>query len=477
MCINKRKWLSFFLWIITTCLIGWYKFNFHELWKDEWQAWFIATSPDSFLDIFKLLPIEGHPPLWYIIQRSFHLLLSFSGIVIASEYEIQIIHLLVYSAAIYFLFVRVSLPLWMRIGFLLTYFVGFEYGIVNRGYALVMMLGFATTVLALDIKKNYIYLSITSFLLCITEVYGLFMAIAMMIYLIIQSKNISVKSILIPLIATIMGAIVFILMLYAPNEASSYTYHEASVFNWMNIIRSFQSIFINVLWIGIIPTVHESISIIGVVISLALLILLLYCFRTKHAVLYSYVGFLLMMILFTSVFYLGGLRQWGMHLIFLIILFNLYQPVFSSLNGKILTFFVVSIFVFHIPFNMRIIKRDKQELFSNAILAGKYLENNIQPTTPVFAINKFFCTPVAGYANRKLYSFPYGKTFTYFKWREKLYIPDIRDIIFQKKRLQSDHLFVLSYSPLDLLKYPGLSLVIKFNSSNIRQENYYLYKY
>ncbi|MFQ5335792.1 MAG: hypothetical protein ACE5DN_06935 [Flavobacteriales bacterium] len=473
----RQKWVPFLLWSLATGLAAWYKLSFHELWKDEWQAWLLATKPDTLSEVFKMLPLEGHPPLWYLIQRGFHISLVSAGISLPGEQAIQLLHLAIYSGSLFILLVCFRLPLWMRLGFALTYFFGFEYGIVNRGYALVMLLGFLLSLYAVDFKKHTALCAALLFMLCMSEVYGLFMSLSFAFFMAMQQQEGAGLKKLLLLASSLSGSFVFLLLLTSPTAMGTYTLHQFSAFDWLSFVRSFQSLLVNVFWVGTVHTVQVGISVFGLLASTAILFILWFYFRQNKRLLTTYAVYFMPMFFFTSLVYPGGLRQWGMHLVFLVMMLQLDGFRFSALRGKLMGGFIISILLFHLPFNARILMRDYHFPFSNSIKAGRYLKEQIGKDAPVFVVNKFFCTPVAGYADRALYSFPDGKQFTYFRWREKLYIPDIRDLIYQKNRMGVSELLLLSYKPLDLLKYPGLKTVARFDQYNIRQENYYLYKY
>ena len=46
---------------------------FHEMWRDEIQAWLIVRDSHSVADLFRNLRYEGHPALWYVLLAPFSL--------------------------------------------------------------------------------------------------------------------------------------------------------------------------------------------------------------------------------------------------------------------------------------------------------------------------------------------------------------------------------------------------------------------
>ena len=76
------------------------------------------------------------------------------------------------------LFIIFDMPIWQKkIGIASSYFLLFEYGLVNRGYILVILILFLIiVVLRINKQNNLLYLYYYC-CFCQTEVYGVFMAL------------------------------------------------------------------------------------------------------------------------------------------------------------------------------------------------------------------------------------------------------------------------------------------------------------
>ena len=59
--------------LIFLAIVG-VKFGYHEQWKDEWQAWFLARDL-NVPDLLGFLYYEGHPALWYLWMKPFSLVM------------------------------------------------------------------------------------------------------------------------------------------------------------------------------------------------------------------------------------------------------------------------------------------------------------------------------------------------------------------------------------------------------------------
>jgi len=102
---------------------------FHEMWRDELQAWLIARDSSTIRDLFAAIRYEGHPAIWYL------LLFGVTRITHRPE-AMQLLHLAIAAGAV-FLFARAApFPKWARLLFCLGYFTVYEYGVIARNYSL-----------------------------------------------------------------------------------------------------------------------------------------------------------------------------------------------------------------------------------------------------------------------------------------------------------------------------------------------------
>lgn len=102
---------------------------FHEPWPDELQAWLIARDASPLDILFRIERYEATPGLWHLLLwvpahiSQNPLLLNFTAAVIS----------IVSVAVILF---RSPFPMWFRLGLPFTYFLGYQYSIIARGYCL-----------------------------------------------------------------------------------------------------------------------------------------------------------------------------------------------------------------------------------------------------------------------------------------------------------------------------------------------------
>lgn len=127
----------------------------HEMWRDEIEAWLYTRDSGSVADLFRNLQNEGHPPLWYLLLLPVTRLSS-------SPEAMQVLHLLLAVATVYLVaryapFTRLQVLL-----FPLGFYIGWQYAVVSRNYALsvLLLVGFCALY-----PKRYEYFPLVGLLL------------------------------------------------------------------------------------------------------------------------------------------------------------------------------------------------------------------------------------------------------------------------------------------------------------------------
>jgi hypothetical protein len=465
--------LFFFLFLIFLAII---KFVYHEFWKDEWQAWFIATDTHSLSELWEILPTEGHPVLWFLLLRMVHGIGALLIPTIPAEYLIQTIHFLCVAGAAWFLFLRFRFSPWIKLGFALSYFFFFEYGVINRGYILVVLLVFWLTTLIENAERNKLLIPVLLFLLCQTEVYGVFAAMVIGFSLFwefdFNAWWQSLKDRVWILFSLVAGIVVFLISVWSGGGYIQSPQGEAH-----GLLDNFCALYSNTLCIGLDPPESSGAGVFSLLFSVLLLFLIVVFFRENKKWLFPFLLFSALLLIFGTWIYRGGPRQWGIHLMFLVAMMN-----FADMNReKKRTYFACItltglILLAQLIHCGRIVMKEKKYLFSNAIEAGRFIKKNIPKGTAIIGINKAYCTPVIGYADHPFYSLPDRQLFSYAVFRERLYIPSMKDILDFYDGAGGKDLYVVSYKPLPADKFPSLEAVMDFSQPNIRQENYFLYQ-
>ena len=465
-----NKIINYFLWVIISLGLLVYKLIYHELWKDEWQAWLVARD-QSIGEMLSFLNYEGHPSLWYLYLK------IWSFVPVQEEILLQLSHGLLLVVSLYYLFARIKLPTIWKLLISLSYFIVFEYGVINRGYIWVILLSLICVDLIAKEKYNR-YLGFSLLLLCQTEAYGVIIAGAITIYIIFTypteffktegSKNISKWS--------IAGLFLFILTVYPRGNEDDFSraYNQQS-FSSEVIHESIQGNLANVFTIGLIDdTASMGTSTIGFLVSVILLVILIFIFlrdrRSMISMLFGLFGF----ITFGILIFTGGVRQWGMvYLLFavMLILSNAVKSEWKLSRSLLVTLLMIAP-VIH---GIKALIVDAQIPFSNAKEVGLFIKDKVPENVPVIVINKFETAPVGAYADRPLYELPSGQKFTYFKWLEKVYIPTQSEINLFTKFKKVGGVVLLSPTQIDNNRFPNAQLWKEFTQENFKKENYWLY--
>lgn len=459
--------------IISICIIS-YKFFFHEMWKDEWQAWFVASEM-PLKQMFDFLFYDGHPSVWYLYLKAWNI---FSPIV-ESEYLLQIAHSVVFVAFLYFFICKLKFPLLWKIVFISGYFFWFEYGIINRGYAMLMLFSTLLIWFIQNNEKKYWLWAIVIFLLCNTEIFGVFFAASVVLYFLLKyfyfEKNMYNKTLLNVIISSFLfGALCFYLTMKPASGMNGVTFYYFNNFNFNQILYAIQGCWTNTFYIELFGDLNSvGYSFNAVIIGIILLISTVIFFRKEKSIMLVWFLFGLMFTLFTAAFYIGGVRQWGI----LLFTFFLFVILYCT-NQKLQIWqivFLISISIFQFIHSARIFVFEIQSPFSNSKLMGEYIKENIDEKSPIIFINKAFAVPVSGYANRKFITLPDEKTFSIFRWREPMYFPTVTELYNFMLKNQYRKIYFIHNKPLPFQDYAKLKPVAKFDEKSIKDEKYYMY--
>ena len=480
---NKRG--SFRLVVFLFFVIGLFlfKLTYQEMWKDEWQAWLVAKDLD-WSALFNFLYYEGHPIFWYAYLK----LLSELEWLVSSEIILQVGHLMPVIGVLYLLFFRFQFSYWFA--FLISggYYFLFEYGVVNRGYIFVILFGGLLSLLLKRPAENKWVIGILMVLLCQTEVYGLIVAAALLFYIFLfylkSGKDgirgiLKGKAFLIPAVGAFLGLIFFLLTILPGSEVTEGYVRKAILFSTLNgdgIAKAFQGLWGNTFFIGLIPDTNLfGYSVFGIMLSFITCLMLFWLFKGQTKVFLTFIFFTLLLFTFSILFYTGGVRHWGMYLIFWVFCLQLWsyeRPEIKLKRGLI----ILSIAITQMVYSIRAISKEVSYPFSHAKEVAHYIQSTYPQGQPIVAISKFAAVPVIGYLGFPLYALPDGKEFTYFQWLEKIYLPPLDELFLFAQYKETAVLPILSFQKLDPVRYPSLLLRKTWDSFNLKQENYYLYE-
>ncbi len=145
--------------------------QYHEMWRDELQAWLLARDSHDIPELFRNLKYEGHPGFWYLM------LMPLTRVA-ASPVAMQVLHVTIASASIYVLVRYAPFSGLVTLLFCLSYYLFYEYVQVARNYAIGVLLIFILCALFPRRSKNSTWMALTLFVLCHTSAMGIIIVLA-----------------------------------------------------------------------------------------------------------------------------------------------------------------------------------------------------------------------------------------------------------------------------------------------------------
>ena len=177
--ITKKNNIIEIICFLIFCIITIFVSFFHEPWFDEMQAW--GISCDSLYNILFVIPhLEGHPPLWHLILK------CFSVFGINPEIGLKISNLSFMILSIWLLIFKSPFPKYVKLLLPFTYFLFYQYSIVNRPYSILCFFLFLSAYLY-PTRNIHPYKFIFSLMgLSLSSVYGMVFAVGITIYWLIE---------------------------------------------------------------------------------------------------------------------------------------------------------------------------------------------------------------------------------------------------------------------------------------------------
>ena len=275
----------------------------------------------------------------------------------------------------------------------------------------------------------------------------------------------------------VLGVLIFVISVYpraSQDElASAYLSDPLSA---ERVSMAFQGTLANTYWLGSIPDTNVfGVTTLGLILSGVVLGLLSFLFWPHKKSLWTFLVFQAVFFLFSAMIYTGGVRHWGMAIVFFMALWELHGRHIENLDVFRLLI-LGSVLGFQLYYSGLAIQKELTYPFTNAEAAGNFIKEKIPADVPILAINKFEAAPVLGYAGREFYELPAGTTFSYFKWVEKIYLPPVGEIHQLTRYLNKSGIVVISPDPLDVQgRFRGMQLWEKFDAPSVKNERYFLY--
>ncbi len=151
-------------WIVALILVV----QRHEMWRDELQAWSIAAPATSLADLWHRAAYEPDPNLWFVVLYA-------AGRISSAPPTIQIVNGLIAVACAALVLLRAPFPLRVRLLLAFGYMMFYEWGVISRPYALVVLLAFSSAE-ALRRRTSVVIPAVLLFQLMTASMYGVLLA-------------------------------------------------------------------------------------------------------------------------------------------------------------------------------------------------------------------------------------------------------------------------------------------------------------
>lgn len=400
--------LAIFILYIMLVLFGAYH---HEVWRDEAHAWIVARD-STIPEMLEGIRYEGTPVLWYVT------LMPFAKAGLPYPATMQVIHVGFAIGAVGLLLFRSRIPLLIKILFIFSYYMAYEYAVVSRNYVLTSFLLFS---IASFYRKRFLHPLRFAFLVALlfqTNVYSVVPAAALMALFIIEmysNKKVSVRSI----VAIVLMIIVCVFTLWSINPDPAFWSYN---FPPDNTLREIPKVLTNSIapstayipW-ELLNAQRQNIMIISLI-----------CF-------FSYLGFIYniptLMILSITIFgwivfvntvvHAGGLRHHGLLSIYLVFLYWLSD--IQAPSGSWLQFRIKKVFLFSLGFLLLvsvvytayIYGVEYKQSYSGARDMAKYIKLHNLETRETISYIGSFGESVLGYFKRIKFWYPEFEQYGY----------------------------------------------------------------
>ncbi|MEK6775302.1 MAG: hypothetical protein AABY87_00295 [bacterium] len=393
----------------------------HEMWRDEHQAWLVARDAHSISGLFQNLKYEGNPALWHLCL---YVISSFTSKPVA----MQIFHVII-AVSYVFLFCRYApFSLSVKILFVLSYFVLYEYALISRGYGLGVLIAFLICVLFPKRNSNLLFISLLLLLLANTTVYGLILSsgLAGIIFItIIKEKsyrNISIVKLTLPAVIFMAGIILSLWQLY-PKPGNSFPVSWSEGFDKNRFYLISWKLFSSYFPIPDLKGMHfwntnvftSNQNALNPVIPIIILSICICIFIRKPLALLFYAG---CTAAFGFLFYwtlLVHARYYGHFYLVLIISFwiaryckeanikNTLLRMMSGFGKMSENIFLVIVLAVSAAGGITAFSKDFRLKFSTSKEAARYIIENGLDNLSIVGSTDFVISPLSSYLNRPIY--------------------------------------------------------------------------
>lgn len=489
---NWPDWVKSLCLTIAFALVALFSAFHHEPWRDEIQAWLIATEATSFIQLFENCRYEGHPMLWHTLLYGIS---HFTNDIFA----MQILSVVLAGTTV-FLFCYVSPFAWyQKVLFSFGFYPLFQYGILSRSYGLVML---CVVLFAALVSRNprRIMTWLVLVFMANTSATGFVLACCFAASIVfrelLEGAGVvgTIKKYATGLSLLALGLILAAWQIYPEpdnNYTASFSFDRLkSVFSQMhdsylyvaywNDLFSWNTVYMR--------NMHALDFILSFIVFLGISVLL----KQHKSVLFLYVLSTLSMVFFLTVSNMIAARFIGHFYLILIAAFWLYaEEVKNKVHSAFTAFFTI-VLICQVFTAFGLVYSDVKQPFSNAKAAAHFLREKQFDKFPITGGIDYTISPISYWLNKPLYYIESQSLGKYIVWSSKRnQVISPQNLIYQTDSLVTkyDTVIVILSSDLfytdDVFKdFAALSpksdgsnwvLLKKIEGALVQDENYYIY--
>ncbi|MES2778999.1 MAG: hypothetical protein V4651_03780 [Bacteroidota bacterium] len=413
------------LLFLTIVLLGAY---YHEPWRDEIQAWMIATDAGSIEQLFGNFRYEGHPMLWYVM-------LYYVGYITHDILAMQLLSVGIATLSVFF-FCRFSPFSWLqKTLFSFGFYPLFQYCILSRSYGLILLF-VVLYVCLISMNPKSIGSWIVLVLMANTSATGCVLSVSFALTLLMQEKMRGkiVKTIILENInglLLLLGGLVFAAWQIYPEPDNTYSAKFSIAQFKMIFSQLHDSYFYIAYWPDMVKwsTIYmRDMHPLDLVISLVTFSLFAVLFSKRKNVLFFYTFSTLTMLLFLTISNMFSARFIGHFYLILIAAYWLMMKEEKIENKKWLNILLTLVLVCQVIAGCGLLYADHRAQFSNAKRAAQYIQEKQLNQYPVTGAIDYTLSPLSYWLEKPLYyaeTQSYGKYIVWNSKRGRVLSPEI----------------------------------------------------
>lgn len=477
--MNKQKnkhSINVYICLIIYFLINLFLISKHEMWRDEAQAWTIAKNL-SLVELFKILRVEGHPCLWFIVIMPFAKL-GFSF------YKFQYISLAIMMICAYIFITKVPLSFKLKLLVLFSSVFTYYNTSIVRVYSIALLI---LVLIAIAYKnrfsKPYLYMALIA-LLFQTHIKYFGLALGLCVEYVLNKKQQSNKPLIIPFCS--------VLFLFAELfQTSKYKGYDSITIE--TFIGTSLKDFIYKLYRGFERIAFSSFGIKNIIVFFVIYLIIIYLVLKmliiviKNKKTKEYLGIIICCVLSIGVYYAITAFVHGSHVQMATILSGivimLTNMIFEKNDIKIKKISTIIFIMFFGLSYINLVKdvnNDIKNVYSYGQETANYICNNIEKNSIVI-ISYDYCNPIVySYVSSErndisFFDFDKKEKYKFHQWQLSYNDINYDDVVnYSINVLKDKDVYFLSTSSIYNESFELVYSSLDKNS--IQQEQFALYK-